>query len=48
MLEICDFHNKFSISGPLDQFEWVPDEPEPHGAQDWIWRTAGGSNSEIL
>ena len=31
MLRICDFYNKFSISGSYDLFEWVPDGPEPHG-----------------
>ena len=34
MLRIYDFHNTISISGPFDVFEWVPDGPEPHGAQD--------------
>ena len=36
MLRICDFHNKFSISGPFDVSEWVPDGPESHGAQDGL------------
>ena len=30
MLGIYGFHNKFSISGPSDLIECVPDGPEPH------------------
>ena len=30
ILGIYDFHNKFSISGPLELIECVPDGPEPH------------------
>ena len=25
MLRVCAFHNQFSISGPFDLSEWVPD-----------------------
>ena len=31
MCGICNFHNKFSILGPSDMFEWVPDMLVPHG-----------------
>ena len=43
MLRICDFYNKFSISGPFDVSEWVPDGPEPHGAQDELRAPQEGS-----
>ena len=36
MLGICDFHNRFLISGPFDLPEWVPDGPEPLGAEDGL------------
>ena len=31
ILRIYNFYNKFSILGPLDMIECVPDGPEPHG-----------------
>ena len=43
MLRICDFYNKFSISGPFDVSEWVPDGPEPHGAQGGLRAPQEGS-----
>ena len=43
MLMIYDFHNTISISGPFDVFEWVPDGPEPHGAQDELREPQEGS-----
>ena len=44
MLKICHFYNEILILGASDWVEWVPDGPEPHGAQDWIWSTVGGFN----
>ena len=43
MLRVCDFYNKFSISGPFDVSEWVPDGPEPQGAQDGLRAPLEGS-----
>ena len=44
MLRVCDFYNEFSISGPFDASEWVPDGPEPHGAQDGLGAPQESSN----
>ena len=43
MLGICDFYNRFSISGPFDLSEWVPDGPEPLGAEDGLRAQQEGS-----
>ena len=43
MLRICDFYNRFSISGPFDLSEWVPDGPEPLGAEDGLGAQQEGS-----
>ena len=43
MLGICDFYNRFSISGPFDLSEWVPDGPEPLGAEDGLGAQQEGS-----
>ena len=43
MLRICDFYNRFSISGPFDLSEWVPDGPEPLGAEDGLRAQQEGS-----
>ena len=44
MLRICDFYNRFSISGPFDVFELVPDGPGPHGAQYGLGAPQESSN----
>ena len=43
MLGICDFYNRFSISGPFDLSEWVPDGPEPLGAKYGLGAQQEGS-----
>ena len=43
MLGTCDFYNRFSISGPFDLSEWVPDGPEPLGAEDGLRAQQEGS-----
>ena len=48
MLRICDYYNRFSISSPLDVFEWMPDGPEPHGAQDGLGTPQEGSMWNFL
>ena len=48
MLRICDFYNRFSISGPSDVSEWVPDGPEPHRAQYGLRAPQEGSIGNFL
>ena len=43
MRGICDFYNRFSISGPFDLPEWVSDGPEPLGAEDGLRAQQEGS-----
>ena len=43
LLRICDFYNRFSNSGPFDLSEWVPDGPEPLGAEDGLGAQQEGS-----
>ena len=43
ILRICDFYNRFSISGPFDLSERVSDGPEPLGAEDGLGAQQEGS-----
>ena len=43
MLGICNFYNRFSISGPFDLSEGSPDGPEPLGAEDGLGAQQEGS-----
>ena len=36
MLRVCAFQNKFSISGPFDLSEWVPDGQVLPGHKIWL------------